>query len=279
MFTAFTQTFNVPASKANNLIFKHYYNFDINNGFDARTKKSSTIELNSFPFKEGKIKLEGVTLKENVAYAYKLTFFGNTVDLKDLLGEDKLNQLVSLNSLSLDYKSDEIKSRLQADPTSNGGLSIITPLITSGASGTTSRLYYDSGDNTNTESGNLDFQNGHTKKGVLWTDLKFALRVSKVIEAIQTQYNLTFSNDFFNSTNLPYYGLFMWLQPERREMSKVALVQHVSGGITSFLGGRHITKVPVQTWSGTATFRITSVDNVGAVQLVLIRTNSTPYDD
>ena len=84
VFTAFTQTFNVPASKANNLIFKHYYNFDINNGFDARTKKASTIELNSFPFKEGKIKLEGVTLKENVAYAYKLTFFGNTVDLKDL---------------------------------------------------------------------------------------------------------------------------------------------------------------------------------------------------
>jgi hypothetical protein len=186
VFTAFTQTFNVPASKANNIIFKHYYNFDINNGFDARTKKSSTIELNSFPFKEGKIKLEGVTLKENVAYAYKLTFFGNTVDLKDLLGEDKLNQLVSLNSLSLDYKSDEIKSRLQADPTSNGGLSIITPLITSGASGiTTSRLYYDSAGHGNTPTGNLDFQNGHPEHGVLWTDLKFALRVSKVIEAIQ----------------------------------------------------------------------------------------------
>jgi len=271
VFTAFTQTFNVPASKANNLIFKHYYNFDINNGFDARTKKSSTIELNSFPFKEGKIKLEGVTLKENVAYAYKLTFFGNTVDLKDLLGEDKLNQLVSLNSLSLDYKSDEIKSRLQADPTTNN---IITPLITSGASGkTTSRLYYDSAGHGNTPSGNLDFQNGHPEHGVLWTDLKFALRVSKVIEAIQTQYNLTFSNDFFNSTNLPYYSLFMWLHRKKGDVesgSAAAFVNTIDGwAVASDVKSEMI---------NTSTFRINNDDNVNSLVLKLSRSLTNSYD-
>ena len=270
VFTAFTQTFNVPASKTNNKIFKHYYNFDINNGFDARTKKSGTIELNSFPFKEGKIKLEGVTLKENVAYAYKLTFFGNTVDLKDLLGEDKLNQLVSLNSLSLDYKSDEIKSRLQADPTTNN---IITPLITSGASGTTSRLYYDSGGHGNTPSGNLDFQNGHPEHGVLWTDLKFALRVSKVIEAIQTQYNLTFSNDFFNSTNLPYYSLFMWLHRKKGNVesgSAAAFVNTIDGwAVASDVKSEMI---------NTSTFRINNDDNVNSLVLKLSRSLTNPYD-
>ena len=270
VFTAFTQTFNVPASKANNLIFKHYYNFDINNGFDARTKKSSTIELNSFPFKEGKIKLEGVTLKENVAYAYKLTFFGNTVDLKDLLGEDKLNQLVSLNSLSLDYKSDEIKSRLQADPTTNN---IITPLITSGASGTTSRLYYDSSGHGNTPTGNLDFQNGHPEHGVLWTDLKFALRVSKVIEAIETQYNLTFSNDFFNSTNLPYYGLFMWLHRKKGDVesgSAAAFVNTIDGwAVASDVKSEMI---------NTSTFRINNDDNVNSLVLKLSRSLTNSYD-
>ena len=270
VFTAFTQTFNVPASKANNLIFKHYYNFDINNGFDARTKKASTIELNSFPFKEGKIKLEGVTLKENVAYAYKLTFFGNTVDLKDLLGEDKLNQLVSLNSLSLDYKSDEIKSRLQADPTTNN---IITPLITSGASGTTSRLYYDSSGHGNTPTGNLDFQNGHPEHGVLWTDLKFALRVSKVIEAIETQYNLTFSNDFFNSTNLPYYGLFMWLHRKKGDVesgSAAAFVNTIDGwAVASDVKSEMI---------NTSTFRINNDDNVNSLVLKLSRSLTNSYD-
>ena len=39
IFTDFTKTFSIPASKTNNKIFKHYYNFDITNGFDARIKK------------------------------------------------------------------------------------------------------------------------------------------------------------------------------------------------------------------------------------------------
>ena len=39
VFTNFTKTFSLPASKDNNKIFKHYYNFDINDGFDARKKK------------------------------------------------------------------------------------------------------------------------------------------------------------------------------------------------------------------------------------------------
>ena len=274
MFTAFTQTFNVPASKTNNKIFKHYYNFDINNGFDARTKKSSTIELNSYPFKEGKIKLEGVTLKENVAYAYKLTFFGNTVDLKDLLGEDKLNQLVSLNSLSLDYKSDEIKSRLQADPTTNN---IITPLITSGASGiATSSLYYDSGGQGTGQSGNLWFHSGGGnahQHGVLWSDLKFALRVDKVIEAIETQYNLTFSNDFFNSTNLPYYSLFMWLHRKKGNVesgSAAAFVNTIDGwAVASDVKSEMI---------NTSTFRINNDDNVNSLVLKLSRSLTNPYD-
>tara|TARA_R100000544_G_scaffold35514_1_gene22902 strand:- start:1999 stop:4017 length:2019 start_codon:yes stop_codon:yes gene_type:complete len=270
VFTSFTQTFNVPASKSNNLIFKHYYNFDLSGGFDARTKKAGTIELNSYPFKEGKIKLEGVTLKENIAYAYKLTFFGNTVDLNDLIGEDKLNQLVSLNSLSLDYNSNEIKSRLQADPTTNN---IITPLITSGASGATSRLFYDSGNTVNTESGNLDFQSGNTKKGVLFTDLKFALRISKIIEAIETQYSLTFSNDFFNSTNLPYFGLFMWLHRKKGNVE--------SGSAAAFVNtidGWSVASDEKSEMINSSTFKINNEDNVNSLVLKLSRSLTNSYD-
>ena len=40
IFSDFTQTFNVPASKVNNKIFKHFHNFNID-GFDARTKKDA----------------------------------------------------------------------------------------------------------------------------------------------------------------------------------------------------------------------------------------------
>ena len=105
IFTTFTKTFTLPASQVNNKLFKHYYNFDILNpatnksGFDARIKVAARIELNLVPFKDGKIKLEGVDMKNNQPYAYRVTFFGNTVDLKDIIGEDKLNELSSLDSL------------------------------------------------------------------------------------------------------------------------------------------------------------------------------------
>tara|TARA_R110002153_G_scaffold45684_1_gene128809 strand:+ start:1203 stop:3233 length:2031 start_codon:yes stop_codon:yes gene_type:complete len=256
IFTEFTKTFSVPASKSNNKIFKHYYNFDIDNFFDARVKKPATIELNSYPFKEGKIKLEGVTLKDNKPYTYRITFFGNTVNLKDLVGEDKLNQLVSLNALNLDYDSTTIKSKLQLDPSVSGN-DIITPLITSGASGTTSRLFYNSGGHGSDASGNLWYQNGHPEHGVLWSDLKYAIRIRKVVEAIGTQYGLTFSSDFFNSTNLAYNDLFMWLH---RKKGKVE-----SGSGTEFVDTVDGWSVATDVQSemiNTSTFKITNASNI-----------------
>ena len=55
VFVDFTQTFNVPASKTNNKIFKHFYNFNIL-GFDGRKKQDSILHLNYKPFKKGQIK-------------------------------------------------------------------------------------------------------------------------------------------------------------------------------------------------------------------------------
>ena len=39
IFTDYSQSFKVPASSNNNRIFKHYYNYNIQDGFDARFKK------------------------------------------------------------------------------------------------------------------------------------------------------------------------------------------------------------------------------------------------
>ena len=93
VFTTFSKQFTVPASKINNKIFKHYYNYHITNGFDARIKQDATIEINNLPFRRGKIKLDGVDMRSNKAYAYRVTFYGSVVELKDLLGEDKLPSL------------------------------------------------------------------------------------------------------------------------------------------------------------------------------------------
>ena len=43
VFTPFSKQFNLPASQVNNKLFKHYYNFDIQNGFDARFRVDAKI--------------------------------------------------------------------------------------------------------------------------------------------------------------------------------------------------------------------------------------------
>ena len=53
IFTEFSKTFTVPATKRNNKIFQHYYNYDIRNGYDARLKTNASLELNGLPFKRG----------------------------------------------------------------------------------------------------------------------------------------------------------------------------------------------------------------------------------
>ena len=216
VFTDFTRTFNIPASPSTNKLFKHYYNSDIvqsgNNllsGFDARIRREAIIELNHTPFKKGQIRLDGVLLKEGKPNSYKITFFGDTIKLATLMGDQTLGAL-NLSSFNTEYTATTVKNKLQS---AIGDL--ITPLITH-----TRRLVFNSNDNDNTTpiySGIIDNIAEQStvrvdpNRGLSLKQLKFALRVHKIVEAIQTKYNLTFSDDFFNTTNTPYYNLYMWL--------------------------------------------------------------------
>ena len=206
VFTDFSKTFSVPASPKNNILFKHYYNFDIVGGFDALNKVAGKIELNSLPFKDGFIRLEGVDMRKEKAYAYRITFFGNTVNLKDLIGEDMLSALGSLSTHDLIYSPQIVQDKLELQETL--GQAILCPLITH-----TERLTYDS---TNHIAGSRNVYwhqgGGANEHGVLWSDLKYAIRIDEIIKAIEEEYEITFdSTSFFNSTNDRYYHLFMWL--------------------------------------------------------------------
>jgi len=207
IFTSFSQSFSLPASKTNNKIFKHYYNFNIeqNFAFDARVKTPANIELNTLPFRRGYIKLEGVDLKDNVPYLYRVTFFGEIVKLKDAIGESKLSDLQGLGTTN--YSSLNVITMLRRDP--ELGYDTVVPLITH-----TQRLYYDSVSH-NPDDGNLYWHTGSGTHlhGVKWNELKPAMRVNKIIEAIeQTFPQIEFTNDFFkNEFNGKFNKLFMWI--------------------------------------------------------------------
>ena len=60
----YTKDFTVPANDNNNEIFKHYYDANIDNTFDARTKVNGKIELDGLPFKKGKVSIAQSYIKK-----------------------------------------------------------------------------------------------------------------------------------------------------------------------------------------------------------------------
>jgi len=226
VFTEFSRTFSIPADKENNKIFKHYYNYNIVNGYDARIKVSATIELNSLSWRKGFIKLEGVDLVNNNPNRYKITFFGNTLSLKNLIGDDKLTDLTWLNNFNTKENGDQIIYNeldiedyltTQYNKTVSGvtySKPIQVPLITH-----TQRLFYNEVQDLE-DSGNLHYNssNGNPyNHGVKWNELKYSITLDTIIQAIQRPiseggYGITFSNDFFNNaSNNAFNDLSMWL--------------------------------------------------------------------
>ncbi len=113
-FTPFSQQFNLPASKLNNKLFRHYENFGIENSFDARFRHDAIIKLNGIDYKKGKIQFKSVSLKDNKAHAYKVVFYGDAVELKEILGETKLSGLVYDSSLNFEYSQTNIENLFTA---------------------------------------------------------------------------------------------------------------------------------------------------------------------
>jgi hypothetical protein len=197
--TEYTKTFTVPASDRNNFIFKHYYDADIDNTFDARVKKNAAITLDGLPYKNGRVRLEKVSVKDGNPSSYSITFWGNLVNIKDTIGDDYLSEL-DLSALNHSYNSSEVKSRLI------GSQDIIYNLISNKR-----QFFYssDATDNTDNETF-VNIAYNAEPRGVVWTELRPSIRLNAFIEAIEVKYGLSFSNDFFNREE--FFNLFMWLQ-------------------------------------------------------------------
>ena len=212
VFTTFSRQFTIPASKNNNKLFQHYYNYHIQNGYDARVRQTSRIEINHLVFRYGKLKLNGVDLKDGKPFAYRVTFYGSVVELKDVLGEDKLFSLTDLD-IDFNYDSTTIKNHLltlhATDSQSNVQTGISLPLVTH-----SQILYYDSA-NESEQSGNLYY--GSKVQGVKHNQLKYAVRLDRIIDAIQSQYSeITFaSNSFFHDATKDIHKIYMWCHRKR----------------------------------------------------------------
>jgi hypothetical protein len=245
----FSQGFTVPASKRNNQLFKHYYNADIDNGFDARVRQNASIDVDTLDFKRGKIELVDVGIKENQIQFYKIVFYGNTIKVKDLIGEDKMISLDWLDNFNHDYTSTNVLNGLTVglDFTVNGVTytdAVVYPLI----SYRRQYLYSsDSGNNTNTDKlVNIRFHTGQQQHGVNFGELRPAIKVSLIIKAITEKYGLNFTGNFFESTN--FTELYVNVNNRKDDLSNGLLVYETASGTQptiSIVNDRYVYKTTI----------------------------------
>ena len=206
VFTDFTQGFTVPASATNNGVFSYYYRNDVVGGFDGRLRAEARIEINSLPFRTGVVELESVQLKGTEPYAYTLTFYGDVVTLSDLFGEDYLYDL-NFSAYDHSYDDDEIYDRL----TTSTYAPLFYPLCSP-----VKNWFYQSENNAGADNeNNIAFRGGgggeghQGERGIRYTELKPALKVTAILDAMEQEYGITFTGAFLAS--VPFVDLSLWL--------------------------------------------------------------------
>ena len=242
VFTDFTQSFTVPASGINNEVLKQYYRTDVDasrittssttnypiwndwigawetqlqtwgggssatsvaNNYDFRLRVPARIEINSIPFRTGVIEMENVLMKGTEPYSYSLTFYGELVNLTDLFGEDYLYDL-DLSAYDHAYDGATILQGFNQDALFSGD--IFYPLM----SPVRNWVYNVSSSSDPRHEDDIQFLHGHSghHHGVHYNELKPAIKVVKLFEAIENKYGINFVGDFMSDTQ--FNKLYLW---------------------------------------------------------------------
>jgi len=185
VFTDFSQSFTVPASTVNNAIFQHFYQSDVGDIntpgslIDHNIRRNAVIEIDLTTFRRGKIQIEKANVKNGMPENYQLTFYGEIRTLKDLFGEDKLNQL-DLSFLEFAYTGAEIYDRITDLATD---YDVRYPLIAS------NRVW-------TYQHGSEDVTN--TAHAIRYDELFPAVKIDKIFDAINSDYGINFQGTFLS---------------------------------------------------------------------------------
>ena len=221
--TDYSKSFTVPASKTNNKLFKHYYNANIENSFDARTKVDGRVELYNVPYKLGKFRLLKVNVKKGLPESYTVNFVGNLVDIKKKVGKDLLSELKNeLTAYDHDFDGANIKTGLTTSLFSGDLIYTLNPK---------KQYFYNSSVNDNTDTDTLAnvADNGSTEiHGVKFGDLSPSLKAIRILEAIETKYNLSFSRDFFGTSS--FSDLFQTITNKKESIAGGSQIIDFDGG-------------------------------------------------
>ena len=200
----YSKSFHVPSSKRNNKIFKHWYNASIDNGFDARTRVTGTIDIDGVPFKTGKWLLRGVKMIKGRPDSYEINFFGDTASLTETSGNDTLQDL-DLSAFNHDYDAPNVTTGLTEGLFDNS--IIYTPLAqknyfysVNSSQGDFPTGATEAEDTPKIESYNIGWNFSTNGTGMRWTDLRPSIKLLDIVEAIETRYNGTYQKTVLTIT-------------------------------------------------------------------------------
>jgi hypothetical protein len=179
VFTDYSQSFSVPSTPKNDAIFQHFYQNDVNSTIDHNIRRDAYIEIDLTTFRRGTISLEKSEVKNNQAYSYQITFYGDIANLKTKFADDKLQDLTLLNIYAHDYTGVEVRNRI-----TDGATNYVVryPLIFN------RDITYDTGDSRDISP---------TGTGsVLYDELFPAVKIAAIFGAIQGRYGVTLEGTF-----------------------------------------------------------------------------------
>jgi hypothetical protein len=250
--TDFTQSFTIPASNTNNEIFKHWYESSLDGGFDHRVKYDGYIEIDTFTFRVGSFALNDVKYKNNMLDSYSIVFYGKAKSIKDLFKEDKLASL-DFSSLDHSFTSAEVLAKIN----STTGF-VAYPLFAH------DRLYdYNTG-------GSSDITNN--AGSIKWNSLFPAVKLSKILDFIQTKYGITFTGAFLDYIQFSR----LWMLFKNAETLQVK-TEPLKVNFTSKTGG---TNNEINLTTDEIGFIVTILDyRLRNLRIQIIPTSGTiPYD-
>jgi hypothetical protein len=206
VYTDFTQSFTIPASTINNSILHHFYQSDVNitnNEWNFNFRIRARIEIDLVPFRTGTIMMEKANIKDGRTDSYTITFYGDLVSLKDKFGDAKLSDL-DFTSYDIEYTGTNVINRVKSSTLEN----VMFPLISS-------KRLWSYGDGASTDV--------KTSKGSIKNDELFpALKVARILDAIQAKFDVEFNSQFFVSTNDKWEKLYLWLKNEEQYTGKTS---------------------------------------------------------
>lgn len=214
----FSQPFTIPASPKNRALLKNWHNWRVINSYNANVKTPARLDVLNKIFRTGSFILNESELDNYVPTFYNIQYISNVSNLKETFGDDQLRDIefvrnpdgsngaltTALLDLDFNYTADAVYDRINNVDDINRD--IVVPV------GSVDRLWtYGTGASNDIQyTGTASPNNAITKD-----ELRPAVKVSKILNAIEQRYGLNFSDTFFGGTL--FSKLYMWLNRNKIE--------------------------------------------------------------